>query len=501
MKKYFILLATIISLASCEREKKIEVFSSEKPFSLEIKKERSYYQAVKVKERLSEMGLDAYIINNVDSIEGEWFCIMSGALSHIDSTQSLITRLEGKFRLSNLNVVDYNQLDSFYIVASIDTTRIKEEQRIAAAEPNVPSEILQVVKSFPLSNALYLQSIKVVNFPSDDEAKRKSIEIIKNKKHDLPRGVSFDRLASDGISFSEAVFQDNLYGDQVTLQSIRLKQKTQILNASFLAVPSNSSSELAEIYADLILSTGNYLSEEKTKIEVNAAMPLNGYKVVIETKKDVFRKYYVLVDDSETFLFFSQSTNKTDEEMINILSNIGRSRGLIEYDEFYNTFYILPSKQIEEEIFLGFDIDKLTMDYAYQRGYSKWSVEMVGHWVASAYFYNTSSGIWEFSIFDMVSSTRQDYVYGRLYSNALSSNKDRIDVYGVSGYLIYNEGINWYTYRSYKELIELNFAKGRYICAIGNSMATFNKFDLVVRANSLQFVMGGYLAENKSEPN
>jgi len=495
-KNLLIIFSLALLLLSCKREKGIEVFSTEKPYSIEIKKERSYYQAEKIAQRLNDMGLEAFIISSVDSVEGNWFSVMSGALSHVDSVVSYIDLVEKQFRLSNLKVMDYNQVDSFTIVTTIDTTVVKETRRIIAEEPDVPKEIYQVVKSFPLSNALYLQSVNVGYFPADEKGRKKSIELLNSQNHDLPRGVSFAKLTKDCITFSEAIFQDNLYGDKVTIQSLKLKPKPQVSQASFLPTLSNTSAyTLAEVYADLILNTGNYRFEKKTKVEVNSTTPLLGYKVVIEIRKDVFRTYYVMVDLNEEYLFFSQSTDKTDEEMMKILSSIGGSNGLIEYDEFYNTFYVMPSSSIEDEIFLGFTFNKLTWDYAKSRNYAKWSVEMVGHWVASAYFFNPKSGIWNFSIFDMISKSKQDYVYGRLYSSAFSKDKDRINVYGVSGHLIYDEDIDWYSYRKYRELTELNFAQGRYVCAIGNRMAYFNELDLVARANLLQFSMGGYLAD------
>lgn len=490
------IIGLALLLLSCNREKKVEVFSPDKPYSIEVKRERSYYQAEKIAERLKEMGLEAFVISSVDSVEGNWFSVMSGALSHPDSVNSYIDIVEKQFKLSDLKVMDYNQIDSFSIITTIDTNVVKETRRIVAEEPAVPKEVIDGIKSFPMSNALYLQSINIGYFSTDDSEKDVTLRILNNNKHDLPRGVSFAKLADDGISFSEAIFEDNLYGDQITIQSIKLKPKPQVSTASFFASSTNSSAyDIAEVYADLILNTGDYTYEEKTKIKVDAAFPLMGYKVVIETKKDYFRTYFVLVDINERYLMFSQSTDKTDEEMTRILSGVGRSDGLIEYDEFYNTFYIIPSRTVGEDIFLGFSVDKIGWSYAKERNYAKWSVEMVGHWMASAYFYNTSLGIWGFSIFDMVSHSRQDYVYGRLYSGSFSENKDRIKVYGVSGHLIYQNAIDWQTYSRHRELSELNFAKSRYICAIGNHSTSFDELDLVERANTLQFAMGGYMAD------
>jgi len=493
MKKLIVIAIIASFLVSCSSSE-IETFSTKKPYSIEITKERSYYQASKISERLKEMGIDAFIVNKVDSIEGEWYCIMYGAINNKDTASVFMQRIMTQYNLKNLSIIDYNSLDSFKVVQSRDSIILGEKKRIEAKQPVVPKDIFEVVKSFPHSNALYLQNVNVAFFSSDLEQSEKSLIILENNKNDLPRGITFKWISNDATCFSEAVFQDNLYGDKVTIQAIKLKSKTKLQNASLfnISIASTNAYSIAEIYANLILETGNYDREEKTKIEINAKTPLYGYKVLIKLSDEITRTYYVLVDETESYLYFSQSTEKTDQEMIKILSSIGKSNGLVEYDEFYNTFYILPSEPIADDFFLGFYINKLTPNYAAERAYAKWSVEMVGHWVAEAYFYNTQKGMWSFSIFDLISTAKQEYIYGTLYSKASHTNKSKVDVYGTSGHLVYHEDFDWNTYTTSKTLAELNFAKGRYACAIGNAFSDFDETDLVEKAQSLQFTIGGF---------
>ena len=59
--------------------------------------------------------------------------------------------------------------------------------------------------------------------------------------------------------------------------------------------------------------------------------------------------------------------------------------GLNDYDEFYNSFYVLPDQPIDEDIFLGYSIDKLDWSYAKEEGYANWSKAMVGHWNVNGY--------------------------------------------------------------------------------------------------------------------
>ena len=69
---------------------------------------------------------------------------------------------------------------------------------------------------------------------------------------------------------------------------------------------------LQPIYDDKILTTGEYSFEEKKEVTVNAYQKLTGYEVIIEPKKDYFRKYFILVSEDKKYIVFSQSTEKTE---------------------------------------------------------------------------------------------------------------------------------------------------------------------------------------------
>jgi len=71
--------------ASCSNE--VETVSTEKPFTVQITKERSYYQAKKVQERLLKIGIDAYLLATQDSVDRKWYNVMSGAF--VDSLNSV----------------------------------------------------------------------------------------------------------------------------------------------------------------------------------------------------------------------------------------------------------------------------------------------------------------------------------------------------------------------------------------------------------------------------
>ena len=141
-------------------------------------------------------------------------------------------------------------------------------------------------------------------------------------------------------------------------------------------------------FAELILETGKYSFEDKVKIDVSSYQKFVGYKVTIKPskRKDEYRTYFVLVSKDMKHLVFSQSTQKTDEEIIDIIKSLGKGEGLNSYDEFYNSFYTLPS-DIKHE-FVCFTTEKLSRRYARERNNAKWAKKMVGHMNSRAHFYS-----------------------------------------------------------------------------------------------------------------
>jgi len=219
--------------------------------------------------------------------------------------------------------------------------------------------------------------------------------------------------------------------------------------------------------------------------------------VIIEPRKDYLRTYYLLVDESLSYVYFSQSTDKTDEELREILKQIGNSKGLMDYDEYYNAFYTLPDHLPTNDSFVGFILTKLGWSYAKERNYASWANKMVGYWDAIGYYYTPEKGVWSFNLFDVLTQEQQSYIYGTLYSGAKIEGKYPKIFYGVDGNAVYHEYVDWYTYKTNKVLSEISFGYGRYIYALGNTIdSEFDESDMAQRAELMQFEKGGYkLAE------
>ncbi len=264
--------------------------------------------------------------------------------------------------------------------------------------------------------------------------------------------------------------------------------------AAFLPLPDNKENQLAiaGYFADLVLNTGDYLTEEKVEFSVPASNNLVGYRTVIQPKAGYFRTYLILVDEACEYVIFCQSTDKSERDLNEILALVGKSDGMIEYDEFYNTFYTLPSQLDTNDVFVGFYIDKLDWSYAKQKGYAQWAKEYVGHWAAHGVFYNQKKGPWTYGIFDLLTEEKVIYTEG-LYSKSASEGKEPIKVYGQDGFFIVEKFLNFSTLEITRHPKEVNFPFGRYVCMVDNFRDSWlNKDDLVARAQSFQFQKGGY---------
>lgn len=293
-------------------------------------------------------------------------------------------------------------------------------------------------------------------------------------------------------AFAEVIYQDNLYGDRVTVDIGKLLPPTKPTRqrGAFWQEPSRQAFEIANSYAERILNTGEYLQEEKAEISVQSYTLLQGYKVMIEPKAGYVRTYYILVDPTLSYVLFCQSTDKTEEELISLLTQVGAAEGLFNYDEFYNTFYTIPERLVDGDLFLGFTIDKIQPSYAVNKGNANWAKECVGHWSANGYFYHAKKGLWTYGLFDLLTSEAESYMYD-MYTRDATEGKSGIQVQGVQGTKVTTTEFDWDTFETYSRVTEINFGTGRYVCMVDNSEGSWlNTHDLVARAEALQLSSG-----------
>lgn len=147
MKKCITYAILALLLVACNKETKVESFNEEKPLSVEITKERSYYQADRIVKRLAKMGMEAYVLEETTE-DGQWYRVTSGAFADSAQVEQFVAQIDSLFNLHPTAVLNYTDLDS---TARTPITKevVKEQHRIDANPPHVPQEIVKVAQMYP----------------------------------------------------------------------------------------------------------------------------------------------------------------------------------------------------------------------------------------------------------------------------------------------------------------------------------------------------------------
>ena len=477
MKKIMLVLLVSFLVCGCSENK----ISEEIPYTVQIKEIRSYYKALDIQKRVETFGVDAYILSE-ETEAGNWYRIVSGAEKTLEKIQEVKESIQNKVGLDNLEIINYQNIESNLVVNFEE--KLKEKKRISSTKPDLPAKIFNVIDKFPEDDNFIVKSFFIVNCP-DSVKNLSDFRDGYKVDHDLPRGISMKSLMKKSECIAEVIYEDNLFEDQLTIDIIQLKKdhgiemSGNVQQASLLSLKSNSKQlDIANYFAELILATGKYSFEDKIKINVSSYQDFSGYKVTLKPskRKDEYRTYFVLVSEDLNHLVFSQSTEKTEKEILDVIKDLGDGNGLNSYDEFYNAFYTLPTSITDK--FVCFATEKLTSKYARSRNNAKWARKMVGHWETSAYFYNEDKRAYAISLFDLLYSSQVDYIYKNLYVDAQksSSRSYEVEVLDKTGIAIKG------TYPS-----ELSFPGGRYVIVTSNqSNGKLKLEDMLDIAKTLQ---------------
>jgi hypothetical protein len=438
----------------------------DKPYTVRLTQTRSIHHAQTIQKRLGRMGIRSFIVSQTDS-SGEWYNLYSGQFA----TDSAAGVLRSDSLLKALPDLAVARLDSSSRLIRRNSIEASVEKRnIASRKPSVRNPVYDVLDKFPDSDMFNINSACVF----DTDVKPEHREGIEDVNTDLPRGIGKSFLASISQAFSEVVYYDNLFGDKVTMTIARLK-------------PDSARRHDAAFFSKRILDTGDYAVESMKPLTIRAFRPLEGHRVLLRDK-GVDRKYVVLTDPAREYAVFCQSTAKSDDELAAILEQTGRGIGLFDFTEFYNTFYTLPDTAAPGDLFIGFEIERLSRNYAKSKGYKDWAKAYVGHWAANGYFYHVRDGAWSYGIFDILTPEKNARIE-KMYE--ASTDLENVAVYGTQGHFVETRFWTFILSR------EVNFIIDRYAAMI-DARSNLSKEDLIDRANRFQFVPGGYRAVNDS---
>ena len=456
------------------------VFGEDAPHAVQIAEVRSVHHARQMQERLGGMGVETVVVAVRDSEgAGVWYRVLTGVTDEVGQAYQTRLELEATQELVGLELVNWHEVK--HRVIALGDAELAEVERVLANAPQVGPQVVEVVQRYPYSNMLNVERLTVYLSPEDPETTWRYSSLHQQVGTDLPRGTDRVLVLRQTEAWSEAILTDNLYGDQVTLNVLKLKPDHGI------------EGNVADYYSQRILDTGRYNTELIEPFEVQASERLVGNKVTIESSRGHFRVYVILVDPSQRWVYFSQSTDKQDDELKEVLALIGFSNGMFEYSEFVNTFNTIPDVREEGDDFLGFNMDRIRPVYAVNKGNVQWAKQCVGHWSAQGFFFNEETGPWSFGIFDLLTDPSAGGTYD-LYGE-LADGPKPLEVYGTDGWVVREQRWNARKYKVFEWPSEVNFRQGRYICMVNNAQETgwLEQEGLVARANSLQLQSaGGY---------
>lgn len=474
-----LVLILLLVLSSCSKPQVTE----KKPYGVHVTEFRNYYHAAEAAKRLrKEFNVGSRVVLVEDKDE-QWYYVIAGAEKDLEKVREFQRSFEESAGFKKTEIFSYDNPDR--VEFNEDSLRKSGEQFIERNYPAVSENIREAVAMTPVLENYTIHRMSVMEF-SDKKEDRKRYSGMYDITTDLPRGISRTKLSEVAVTLSESVLNDNLFGDRVTLNMVKLKLNHGI-----------EGSDVAGYFADLIVDTDKYRFEEKKPLKIKSFTKLSGYEVVIEPKKDYFRTYYVLFDKSEQWGIFVQSTDKTREEMIEIVKDFGKGNGMMDYSSFKNTFMTLPDSNMLDatDLFVGFSLSKIGWDYTKSRGYSAWSKGYVGHWSAKGYYHNENKGSWTLGIYDLLTEEKNSRV-NELYTKHVGSSTKRVPVQGEEGFYVTRTLWSDKNYEYYDKAHEVNASIGRYVCMVDNTENSWlSKDELADRMNWMQVTSaGGYVA-------
>ena len=437
-------------------------FGEDKPYALMVAEARSIYHAENIARRLTKMGVPTEIIATEDDASGgAWFRVLVGHSEDTTALYEVQRELSEKHQLNKLKEYYFPEVKDRILQGTVAEFRKKETQKVKSGGVYANPAVGEVIKKYPYSPDYILKFAAVFHSPqTEEQGKFYGISKIRIA-NDLPRGVKRAALLRHTDAYCEVKLEDNIYGDEVTVNVVKLKEQPLVDSDYELAALQN---DPVRYYAQQILDTGDYITERMEPFSVEASESLEGLLVTIEPKPNYVRTYGILADPSKRYLYFSQSTKKSLGEIKKLLSFAGKSEGLSAYQEFHNAFSILPNKPHPMDMFTAFYMNRLTWNYAKQKNYRRWAKQSVGRWYSEAHYHTKGKGYWGYGSVDFISE-RAAAANVKLVAG---DGRTRVPAYGRTGHRLGEKRRNRKSYKSYNFPVEVSLASGRLKVWVSN---------------------------------
>lgn len=429
--------------------------SEETPYSVKIRSYKDEQQAQNDKRRLKNRDIESYILKTYDEKELFSFDLHSGAFATEEETMEYQKELEEK-GIKDTSVSDYNdeieKIERYNEV--IGDQEVVFEDVNASIPENFSEDVQTCVKQFPINRDFQIVGLSIYDL---DNIKRYNPKLKPN----------YQWINPNARAFSFGSYRDDLYNKDVTI---------------YLASGDKNA------FDKMILESSDYDFSENSKFV--KSIDFATAEGVLHCKLFVNDKDYILngVNDDRSFEILMVAFDFTMEQLTNFLENCYNDSSYLVYPQLRKSLFVLPKDN--EEIrrdFLKFELDKIGMDYAKEKGYADWSMGIVGHWHSECYYHQDHS-YFTIGFFDM----EYDYTAEKIHSMFMDFRVE--DTYGEQdkfNHLVLLNGINcWYLLNTYNGFNELSFAVKSYIIAIDSyDSVTFellSEDDLKEVANDLQ---------------
>lgn len=228
---------------------------------------------------------------------------------------------------------------------------------------------------------------------------------------------------------------------------------------------------------DLDFIKDTYLEETENTDKIQFAI-VNDVLDCTISKNDNTDYYLYGINPSQNMFVAMISKDFDENQFMAFINNISNDSNLLVYPQLRKNLLVLPEKNDSvQRDFLYFTLSKVGDDYARERGYSNWSVPIVGHWRAASYFYQNDNRF-SLAFFDM----DYDYNASRIH-NMFMSEKKNIDINENNHPSALEDTNSWYI--NLLDSNELSFSTKSYIIAVG-SENNLSENDLIDTSRELQ---------------
>jgi len=423
---------------------------SDKPYSILVAKYKEEESAQNAKKRLEEKELDSYILKTYDEDDYFSFNVHVGHFKDKESAKEDAKKL-ADLGIESMRIVDYNDIKE--ATEKYDEVVGQEDVVSDDGKKEIPSSfstnVVSLIKEFPIHKDFQLEELKIFDLDNirnlnDDVSEINAIEtrlINKEDTHAVSLCFYKDVLFKKNISILFATGNEGAY--QLTKKENTNKEvniEGDIKDAS--EVDSNEEERVFRIVGDDLMC---FISNDDGLINLRGTN----------------KKGNIFID--------MQTESFSTEEFKLFLDNIANDSSLLTYPSVRKSLLVLPKKNEEVDMqFLNFELARVPPSYAESKGYAKWAIPIVGHWLSTGYF-NIDGKKVSISFFDM------DYNYNakKLHDIFMDSHKEAsfsdqnrsIELKHKTGWFVkslFNDGEVSFSHKSY--IIAIN-AYSPYISA------------------------------------